>query len=305
MNGRRLRCLVLALVPALGAARGAAAEPEASRRPDATWRRLMRGPYHSSRLFSTPVADTVGPYVLALSYDGSLLKEPGVLSSAGVLAIGFGDLAQLEYRHTSAISLGEASAPLPAVGLQLALPLPRTSGWPAVALAFRLGVPRRELYQGLTVDEAVTDLYLVARAHLPGRLAAVTVHGGARVSSAVLELGGPRTASARRRLVLPAGGIAIAVAADTVAIAEVGLAPSFDLDRAGAPTISAGVIGRLGVRWYLHPAFSFDASVGYQIDDATSAAGVQSVVDWDIRLGGELFVPWGAIACRTARLFCS
>ena len=55
------------------------------------------------------------------------------------------------------------------------------------------------------VSEAVTDLYLVVRQRLPGRLAPVTIHAGARVSSAVLELGGARTASARRRLLLPAG----------------------------------------------------------------------------------------------------
>ena len=184
MNGWRGQRLVLALVPMLGAVRAAAADPEVSRRPDTTWRRLMRGPYHSSRLFSTPVADTVGPYVLALSYDGSLLREPGVLSSAGVLAIGFGDLAQLEYRHTSAISLDEVSAPLPAVGLQLALPLPRTGSWPAVALAFRLGVPRRELHDALTVDEAVTDLYLVVRQRLPGRLAPITIQPAAAAAAA-------------------------------------------------------------------------------------------------------------------------
>ncbi len=283
----------------------AVADTERPRRRDATWLEIARGPYHSSRLFATPVADTVGPYVLAVSWDGSLLKEPGVLSSAGVVAIGFGDIAQLEYRHTSAISLDELSAPLPAVGVQLEAPLPDRPNWPAVALAFRLGVPRRETRDATTIEETVTDLYLVARQRLPGRLAAATLHGGVRMSSAELALGGDAVGSVRRRLFLPAGGLALEVGDQAVAIAEVGLAPSFDRDPAGAPTIGAGVIGRLGVRWFLHSAFSFDASVGYQVDDATSAAGVRSVVDWDIRLGGELFVPWGAIACRTAGLFCS
>ena len=287
------------------ATRTGVADAEAPRRRDASWRELMRGPYHSSRLFATPVADTVGPYILAVSYDGSLLENPGVLSSAGVVAIGFGDIAQLEYRHTSAISLDEVQAPVPAVGVQLEAPLPDRPAWPAVALAFRLGVPRHQERGATTIDEKVTDLYLVGRQRLPGRLATVTLHGGVRMSSAELALGGDASGEVRRRLFLPAGGVAIAVGDHAVGIVEAGLAPSFDRDPAGAPMIGAGVIGRLGVRWYLHPAFSFDASVGYQVDDATSPAGVRSVVDWDIRLGGELFVPWGAIACRSAGLFCS
>lgn len=302
------RALLVALAVVAAAAGPAAAEPaprEQPRRRDTGWRELFRGPYYSSRLFVTPVADTVGPYVLALSWDGSLLKEPGVLSSAGVVAIGFGDIAQLEYRHTAAISLDELSAPVPAVGVQLEAPLPHDPRWPAVALAFRLGVPRRESRGATTVDETVSDLYLVGRQRLPGALAAATLHAGVRMSSCELRMGGDRGGEAHRRLWLPAGGIELRVGDDAAAVAEVGVAPSFDLDPAGAPMIGTGVIGRVGVRWYLHPAFSFDASVGYQVDDATSPAGVESVVDWDIRLGGELFVPWGAIACRTAGLFCS
>ncbi len=308
--------LVVGAVLATGVASARADDPQAAtrtgvvdaerpRRSDASWREIMRGPYHSSRLFATPVADTVGPYILAVSYDGSLLENPGVLSSAGVVAIGFGDIAQLEYRHTSAISLDEVQAPVPAVGVQLEAPLPDRPAWPAIALAFRLGVPRHQVRGATTIDERVTDLYLVGRQRLPGRLAAVTLHGGVRMSSAELALGGDASGEARRRLLLPAGGVAIAVGDHSIGIVEAGLAPSFDRDPVGAPMIGAGVIGRLGVRWYLHPAFSFDASVGYQIDDATSPAGVRSVVDWDIRLGGELFVPWGAIACRSAGLFCS
>lgn len=281
------------------------ADAEKPRRRDASWKAIMRGPYHSSRLFATPVADTVGPYILAVSYDGSLLESPGVLSSAGVVAIGFGDIAQLEYRHTSAISLDEVQAPVPAVGVQLEAPLPDRPMMPAIALAFRLGVPRHEVRGMTTIDETVTDLYLVARQRLPGRLSKATLHGGIRMSSAELSLGGDATGDVRERLWLPAGGVEIAVGDHAVGIVEAGLAPSFDRDPVGAPMIGAGVIGRLGVRWYLHPAFSFDASVGYQVDDATSPAGIRSVVDWDIRLGGELFVPWGAIACRSAGLFCS
>ena len=281
------------------------ADNEKERRPDATWREIMRGPYHSSRLFATPVADTVGPYILAVSYDGSLLESPGVLSSAGVVAIGFGDIAQLEYRHTSAISVDEVQAPVPAVGVQLEAPLPDRPMWPAIALAFRLGVPRDQVRGATTIEEKVTDLYLVGRQRLPGRLSNAVLHGGVRMSSAELTLGGDASGNVRRRLFLPAGGVELAMGDHSVAIVEAGLAPSFDRDPAGAPMIDSGVIGRFGVRWYLHPAFSFDASVGYQVDDATSPAGVRSVVDWDIRLGGELFVPWGAIACRSAGLFCS
>jgi hypothetical protein len=305
--GRFVAVAVLAVAVPAGADDGAAsaAEPEVPRKAEASWKEIMRGPYRSSRLFVTPVADTVGPYILALSYDGSLLKEPGVLSSAGVLAIGFGDIAQLEYRHTSAISLDEASAPVPAVGVQLSAPLPRGRLWPAVALAFRLGVPRREVLGDMTVDETVTDLYLVARQRLPTGALPITLHAGVRMSSAELALGGDVDASLRRRLWLPAGGVEMDVGDHAVAIAEIGLAPSFDQEPDGGPMIGTGVIGRMGVRWYLHPALSFDASVGYQVDDATSPAGIESVVDWDIRLGGELFVPWGAIACRTAGLFCS
>src|SRR6185503_15315898 len=65
------------------------------RRRDATLVDLLRLPYRSSRLFAMPIADVVGAYQLTLSGDGSLLQETGVLSFAGVIAIGFGDLAQL------------------------------------------------------------------------------------------------------------------------------------------------------------------------------------------------------------------
>ncbi len=300
-----MRAVFLGILICVATAAHAEPPHEHARRPDSTWRALMRGPFWSSRLFATPVADTVGPYVLAMSWDGSLLEDPGILSSAGVVAVGFGDIAQLEYRHTSAISLDEAQAPVPAVGLQLEAPLPSGRGWPAVALAFRLGVPRREDVEGLTVDETVTDLYLMTRLHLWGPLTPVTLHGGVRLSAARIELGGTGTGEARRRQWLPAGGVTVAVTDETLAIVELGLAPSFDLDGAGAPTIEAGVMGRLGARWFLHPAFSFDISLGYQRDDATAPGGVRAVVDWDIRLGGELFVPWGAIACRSLGAFCS
>ena len=53
---------------------------------------------------------------------------------------------------------------------------------------------------------------------------------------------------------------------------------------------------------------TFDASVGYQLEVArisgTRDTDPTSVVEWDIRLGGEIFLPWGAIACRGLGVFC-
>src|SRR5215216_2183024 len=95
--------VAIASVLASTAAAGAGEVAEAPvRRPDASWRAIYAGPFPSSRLFAMPIADVVGAYQLSLSGDGSLLQQPGVLSSAGVAALGFGDLAQLEYRHTEA-----------------------------------------------------------------------------------------------------------------------------------------------------------------------------------------------------------
>jgi hypothetical protein len=61
-----------------------------------------------------------------------------------------------------------------------------------------------------------------------------------------------------------------------------------------------------GVRWALIPAFTFDASFGYQLDEAMGAGdGPRDIVEqWDIRLGAEVFVPWGALACRAFGAFC-
>src|SRR5262249_38945407 len=99
-----LTCLVAA-APAV-ADDGVSSDPAsdhaaAGRDPDASLATIFHGPFQSSRLFAMPTADVVGAYMMSVSYDGSLLEHPGVLTSAGVLAIGFGDIAQLEYRHTS------------------------------------------------------------------------------------------------------------------------------------------------------------------------------------------------------------
>lgn len=68
------------------------------RTPETSLGRMFRGPFRSARLFAMPTTDVIGAYILTLSGEGSLLQKPGVLTSEGVLAVGFGDIAQLEYR---------------------------------------------------------------------------------------------------------------------------------------------------------------------------------------------------------------
>lgn len=279
------------------------------RRRDATLVDLLKLPYRSSRLFAMPIADVVGAYQLAISGDGSLLQETGVLSFTGVAALGFGDLAQLEYRHTAAISIEHTSAPVPAVGVQLKAPLPERKYVPALAVAFRLGRPRRETFNLTTVDESVTDLYIVSRLALWGALARVTLHGGVRIASAKIDVGGDNDlAPVDKYVVLPTFGLDIKATPSAHLVAEAGLVPQFHYDVAtgAAPTIGRGLLGRLGVRWFVVPAFSIDASVGYQLETAGSRAadGLDDVVQWDIRLGAELFVPWGALACKGFGIFC-
>jgi hypothetical protein len=271
------------------------------RREDATFAEIFRGPFQSSRLFAMPVADTVGAYMIALSGDGSLLQQPGVLTSAGVLAIGFGDVAQLEYRHTGAISVTGIDAPLPAVGVQLRLPIPERPYVPAIGLAFRLGVPRDEDVAGVTVTERVTDFYVVARE----RLGAVTLHGGVRVSPASIQLSG--LGKTDRTLVLPTAGFEIATSRETRIVGEGALVPQFHWQPGdSAALIGSGVLARLGLRWAVLSWATFDASFGYQLDSAMgSGSGPRDVVQqWDIRLGAEVFVPWGALACRALGVFC-
>ena len=71
-------------------------------------------------------------------------------------------------------------------------------------------------------------------------------------------------------------------------------------------SLADGLLGRVGVRWAALPAVVLDASVGYQLEVARSrpADGLDALVQWDIRVGGEVFVPWGALACRLTRGFC-
>ncbi|MEZ4403098.1 MAG: hypothetical protein R3B06_23950 [Kofleriaceae bacterium] len=300
--------LSFALVAGLVVDAGADDEPGGTppRHRDATTAEIFAGPFRSPRLFAMPVADVVGAYQLSASGDGSLLQETGLLTSAGVLAVGFGDIAQIEYRHTTAIGIGHLTAPVPAVGVQLQAPLRERPWVPALAIAFRLGVPRRETIAEQPVDEAVTDLYLVSRLQLRGPLAGATIHAGARVSSAKITR--PGDLAVTRLMVLPSLGIDVAAAPHARMVAELGLAPQFRFDPALAPTprVDYGVLGRAGVRWAALPAVTLDASVGYQLEVARGqpADGPGAIVQWDIRLGGEVFIPWGAIACRVTGGFC-
>jgi hypothetical protein len=278
---------------------GASADPRAG-----SLAGLFRGPFRSARLFAMPSADVVGAYMLSISGDGSLLERPGLLTAAGVLAIGFGDIAQLEYRHTEAIGVTGLDAPVPAVGVQLKLPLPEHSGVPAIGIAFRLGVSRRELLEGAAVDETVTDLYLVGRLRFAG-LPWLTLHGGTRISSARLAV--VDTARTQQRtLWLPAAGYEVAMTPTASIIGEIALAPQFQWAPGGPlrPQIGRGALGRLGMRWRILPAIALDGSLNYQVDDAAPTEGAAAVVSWDIRLGAELFVPWGALACRATGVFC-
>lgn len=303
-----LALVLAAAVAGVGAAaRPASADPTLRRR-DTSIVELLRLPYRSSRLFAMPIADVVGAYQLTLSADASLLAEPGVLSFAGVAALGFGDLAQLEYRHTAAISVEHEAAPVPALGVQFKAPIPEGRHLPGVAIAFRLGLPRTEGFSATRVTEKVTDLYLVTRLALWGAAEGVTLHAGARVAQARIEIGGDRAQSAARYVVLPTFGLDVRASRTAHLVAEAGLAPQFRYrtDLPDPPTIGRGLLGRVGVRWFVVPAFSIDGSIGYQLEvaGARAADGLDDVVQWDIRLGAELFVPWGALACKGLGIFC-
>ena len=305
-----MQCRLVPLLALAAVSRAAAAEPPdppdaaPRRRPDATLGDAFRGPFHSARLFAMPSADVVGAYILSLSGDGSLLQEPGVLTSADVLAIGFGDIAQLEYRHTEAIGITGLDAPVPAVGVQLKLPLPDHPGIPAFGIAYRLGVARSETLDGMTVDETVTDLYIVGRLRFAGARW-LTLHGGTRISFAKAVPLDPALAR-QATLWLPTAGYELAMNPTARIVGEIALAPQFQWKPAvdARPSIGRGVLGRIGMRWWIVPSIVLDGSVGYQVDDAAPTEGFDAVVRWDIRLGAEVFVPWGALACRAAGVFC-
>jgi hypothetical protein len=273
------------------------------RKPDATLGETFRGPFPSSRLFAMPVADTVGAYMFTLSGDGSLLQQPGVLTSAGVLAIGFGDIAQLEYRHTGAISVTGVDAPVPAVGVQLKLPIPERPNVPALGVAFRFGVDRDEDVGGMAVTEKVTDIYAVLRERLEAA-PWLTVHGGVRYSPSSIVAAGVTTTT---NLWLPAAGFELEMNREARIVGEGMLVPQFHWMLGDTkPSIGRGALARFGMRWRVLPWATFDASFGYQLDSAMgSGTGPRDIVQqWDIRLGAEVFVPWGALACRALGAFC-
>jgi hypothetical protein len=281
------------------------ADAEVPRTPETSIGTMFRGPFRSARLFAMPTADVLGAYILSLSGEGSLLQKPGILTSAGVFAVGFGDLAQLEYRHTEAIGVTGLDAPVPAVGVQLKLPVPEHSGVPAVGVAFRLGVPRREVLDGKLVDETVTDLYLVGRLRFAS-LPWLTLHGGTRISFAKAAPADPDQV-AQKTLWLPTAGYEVAMNPRATIIGEIALAPQFQwmpaIER--RPSIGRGLLGRLGMKWRIVPSIVLEGSLGYQVDDAAPTEGFDAVVTWDIRLGAAVFVPWGALACRAVGVFCN
>jgi len=304
---------LVSMLAALTLSRVAAADPiddaaGPARKKDSTVTQIMRGPFMTSRLFAMPTADVIGAYMLSISGDGSLLQQTGLLTSAGVLAIGFGDLAQLEYRHSAAISITGVNAPLPGVGVQVKIPIPEYPNVPVFGVAFRLGVPRVETFGPTDVTEQVTDLYIVGR----WRFTAfdwLTLHGGTRISSAKIELSGDRTVpSVKKTLYLPTAGYDIRMNPSARIVGEIALAPQFHWmpGTDDAATIGYGLLGRLGMRWAIIPSVILDGSIGYQLEvaNAVPASGPDAVVQWDIRLGAEVFVPWGALACRAAGVFC-
>ncbi len=315
MTRARLTSVLLALL-LLGGQRLASAEPEtadpehAPRRPDATWAEIFTGPFPTSRLFAMPTAEVVGAYQLSLSGDASLVNEANVLSSSGVAAIGFGDIAQLEYRASNAITtLADAPIRLPTLGVQLKVPLRERKYLPQFAVALRFGFPTEESAGELVHHEQATDLYLVGRLKLWGPFDRFKLHGGLRVSSAEIVSDGPGApADVKHTLWLPAGGWEVQMTPRTVLAGELALVPLFDPgDDGRGSKIRSGIFGRAGIRWHILPAVVFDASVGYRIEVLRLGEGAEDLkglIDWDIRLGGEVFLPWGAALCRTARLFC-
>ena len=302
---------VIALVALAGVASAddAVRDPNAVRDPDATMGQIFHGPFASSRLFSMPTADVIGAYMLSLSFDGSLLQQPGVLTSAGVLAVGFGDLAQIEYRHSGAISVTGVDAPLPAVGVQLTIPIPEYAYVPKLGVAVRIGVPRDEQLGDATVTERVTDFYFVLRERVAPWL---TLHGGVRVSLAHLNITGDPAQTdpdLARTLALPTSGFELRANDTTTVVGEAAAVPQFMWMANGGetPSITYGLLARFGLRWRIVPSVVLDGSLGYQLSNQNAVAGDgprDVVQQWDIRLGAEVFVPWGALACRAVGAFC-
>ena len=266
--------------------------------------------FHSSHLFDVPTAQVVGAYQLELSGDASLLGEPGVLSTTSLLAIGFGDLAQLEYRHSSAVSSLSSyeSFGLPTIGVQIQAPLPHRAWLPKVAVALRYGLPHDDTTAdgSATFSERATDLYVMASYDL----GPATLHAGVRFTSASIAAEQPTSSSpadVQQTLILPAFGASIATSPRSSVIAELSEAPSF---APGSSTrvssIETATFARVGVRWALLPWIAVDTSVGYHLEVArlSSSGDGATPLDWDVRIGAEITVPWGALACRAVNMFC-
>ena len=286
-----------------------ASKEHAPRRVDATWKEIFSGPFPSSRLFAMPTARVIGAYQLSMSGDASLLGEADTLSTTSVVAIGFGDIAQLEYRSSTAMStLRDIPIRLPTLGVQLAVPY-RHPYLPELAVALRFGLPRTELSpdERISHTERVTDLYFVGSKQLTKRL---SLHGGLRVSSARISSSGePLLGDADQVLYLPAGGLAVQITEHARIAAETSLVPLFAPgDATRESRIGSGVFGRTGIHWRLFPWLVMEASIGYRIEvdrfDSSLSTMANALVDWDMRLGGEIFIPWGAVMCRGTRVFC-
>ena len=103
---------------------------------------------------------------------------------------------------------------------------------PAFGIAFRLGVPRTERFAATTViDETVTDLYLVGRLRFECA-PWLTLHGGARISSAKIELFGDRAGAETPR---PSTGCALPTAGYEIAMNPDGEDRRRDRARAAVP----------------------------------------------------------------------
>lgn len=314
----RIALVPLAATVAAAFAFGHPANAEPSegliRRPDATWNEIFAGPFEVSQLFTMPTANVVGAYQLRLYGDASLLSEDHVLSTSSVAALGFGDLAQLEYRQSTAVSRRVRDHRelfgLPALGVQFELPLRERRYVPRFSIALRFGLPYGhdgeppdELSLRPSYDERATDLYLVASLPLPR----ASLHVGARVSAASIE---GSDISVEQTLVLPAVGATFEVTPRSAIILEAALIPRFDLPSPSAPAeIGRDPYARTGVRWRALPWLTVDASIGYHLElerkGEPPRSGAEALVDWDLRLGGELAIPWGAVLCRTSAVFCS
>ena len=231
-----------------------------------------------------------------------------MLTSAGVLAVGFGDIAQIEYRHTGAISVTGVNAPLPAVGVQLTVPIPEYAYVPKLGIAVHIGVPRDEQIGGATsprrsptsTSSCASGSRLADAARRAARVAVAPEHHRRRVAA--------RSGSGAHARAADVGVRAARESDDARSSARSrGAAVHVDGDGAEKPAIAYGLLARFGLRWAIVPSVVLDGSLGYQLakQNGVAGAGPRDVVQqWDIRLGAEVFVPWGALACRAVGVFC-